>query len=177
MNAVLRTDVPPATLAQAVRRELRQLDADLPIDKIQTLDEIVAESISRPRFYTLLVSIFAGVALLLAAVGIFGVMSYSVAQRTRELGIRMALGAGQGAVRRLVVSQAMTLAVAGLGIGLAGALTLSSVLEKMLFTLKPSDPPTLAAVAGVLFLVALLASWLPARRASKIDPVVALRAE
>jgi predicted permease len=177
LEIVLRTDVPPATLASAVRREVRQLDPDLPIARVETLESIVAESISRPRFYMLLVAIFAGVALLLAAVGIFGVMSYSVAQRTRELGIRIALGAGVGAVRRLVVSQAMTLATIGLAIGLGTALLLSSTLEKMLFNLSSTDPSTFGAVAGVLYIVALVASWLPARRASKVDPVVALRAE
>jgi putative ABC transport system permease protein len=177
LEIVLRTDVPPATLVSAVRREVQELDADLPIAKFQTLEEVVAESISRPRFYMLLVAIFAGVALLLAAVGIFGVMSYSVAQRTRELGIRIALGAGAGAVRRLVVGQAMTLAVIGLAVGLGAAVLLSSALEKMLFNLSSTDPATFAAVAGVLFVVALIASWLPARRASKVDPVVALRAE
>ena len=156
---------------------MRQLDAELPIAKIETLEEVVAESISRPRFYMLLVAIFAGVALLLAAVGIFGVMSYSVAQRTRELGIRIALGAGVGAVRRLVVGQAMTLATVGLAIGLVAAFLLSSTLEKMLFNLSATDPATFTAVAGVLFVVALVASWLPARRASRVDPVVALRAE
>jgi predicted permease len=177
LEIVLRTDVPPATLASAVRREVRLLDPDLPIATIETLESIVAESISRPRFYMLLVAIFAGVALLLAAVGIFGVMSYSVAQRTRELGIRIALGAGAGAVRRLVVGQAMTLAGIGLAIGLGAALLLSSTLEKMLFNLSSTDPSTFAAVAGVLFIVALVASWLPARRAARVDPVVALRAE
>jgi putative ABC transport system permease protein len=177
LEIVLRTDVPPATLASAVRREVRQLDPDLPIARFETLESIVAESISRPRFYMLLVAIFAGVALLLAAIGIFGVMSYSVAQRTRELGIRIALGAGAGAVRRLVVGQAMTLAGIGLAIGLAAALLLSSTLEKMLFNLSSTDPSTFAAVAGVLFIVALVASWLPARRAARVDPVVALRAE
>jgi putative ABC transport system permease protein len=125
----------------------------------------------------LLVAIFAGVALLLAAVGIFGVMSYSVAQRTRELGIRIALGAGRGALRRLVVGQAMALAVGGLAIGLVAALALSSALEKMLFNLTPTDPATFASVAAVLFVVALVASWLPARKAARVDPVVALRAE
>jgi putative ABC transport system permease protein len=177
MEIVVRADVPPEMLAAAVRREVRLLDADLPIERIETLEEIVAESISRPRFYMLLVAIFAGVALLLAAVGIFGVMSCSVAQRTRELGIRIALGAGAGALRRLVVGQAMTLATIGLAIGLAAALLLSSTLEKMLFNLSSTDPATFVSVAGVLFAVALLASWLPARRASKVDPVVALRAE
>jgi putative ABC transport system permease protein len=177
LEIVLRTDVPPATLASAVRREVAELDPDLPIAKIETLESIVAGSISRPRFYMLLVTIFAGVALLLAAVGIFGVMSYSVAQRTRELGIRIALGAGASAVRRLVVGQAMSLAGIGLAIGLGAALLLSSTLEKMLFNLSSTDPATFAAVAGILFVVALVASWLPARRASKVDPVVALRAE
>jgi putative ABC transport system permease protein len=177
MEIVVRTDVPPSTLSGAVRSEVRRLDADLPIARIDTLESVVAESISRPRFYMLLVAIFAGVALLLAAVGIFGVMSYSVAQRTRELGIRIALGAGRGALRRLVVGQAMALAVGGLAIGLVAALALSSALEKMLFNLTPTDPATFASVAAVLVVVALVASWLPARKAARVDPVVALRAE
>ena len=177
MEIVVRADVPPSTLSGAVRSEVRRLDADLPIARIDTLESVVAESISRPRFYMLLVAIFAGVALLLAAVGIFGVMSYSVAQRTRELGIRIALGAGRGALRRLVVGQAMTLAVGGLAIGLVGALLLSSALEKMLFNLTPTDPATFTSVAAVLFVVALVASWLPARKAARVDPVIALRAE
>jgi putative ABC transport system permease protein len=177
MEIVVRADVPPSTLSGAVRSEVRRLDADLPIARIDTLESVLAESISRPRFYMLLVAIFAGVALLLAAVGIFGVMSYSVAQRTRELGIRIALGAGRGALRRLVVGQAMVLAIGGLAVGLIAALLLSSALEKMLFDLKPTDPATFASVAAVLFVVALVASWLPARKAARVDPVVALRAE
>jgi putative ABC transport system permease protein len=177
MDVIVRTDLPGAALAPSIRGVVHALDPELPMPTIQPVEDIVAESISRPRFYMMLVAIFAGVALLLAAVGIFGVMSYSVAQRTRELGIRIALGAGAGTVRRLVVGQAMTLATIGLGIGLGAALLLSSTLEKMLFNLSSTDPATFAAVAGVLFLVALVASWLPARRASRVDPVVALRAE
>jgi predicted permease len=177
MEIVVRAEVPPSTLSGVIRSEVRRLDADLPVARIDTVESVVAESISRPRFYMLLVAIFAAVALLLAAVGIFGVMSYSVAQRTRELGIRIALGAGRGALRRLVVGQAMVLAIGGLAIGLIAALLLSTTLEKMLFDLKPTDPATFASVAAVLFVVALVASWLPARKAARVDPVVALRAE
>jgi putative ABC transport system permease protein len=178
MSVVLQTAVPPASVADAARRAVYATDPNLPVANVRTLEEIVARSISQPRFYTLLLSLFAGVALILAAIGIFGVLSYAVAQRTREIGIRMALGAQGRAVRGLVVRQAMALAVTGVGAGTLLALWLSnSLVSKMLFNTSPHDASTYVAVAAVLALVALVASYLPARRATRVDPIVALRAE
>ena len=174
---VLRTDVPPRSLAVAAERALHELDAELPIARVATLEEIVARSISEPRFYTLLLSAFAATGLFLAALGLFGVMSYAVAQRTRELAVRLALGARQQELRRLVVREALVLGGMGLALGLAGALALSRTLTTLLYSVSPSDPQTLAAVAVLLLATTLLAGYLPARRATRIDPVVALRAE
>ena len=174
---VLRTDVPPRSLAVAAERVLHELDAELPIARVATLEEIVARSISEPRFYTLLLSAFAATGLFLAALGLFGVMSYAVAQRTRELAVRLALGARQQELRRLVVREALVLGGMGLALGLAGALALSRTLTTLLYSVSPSDPQTLAAVAALLLATTLLAGYLPARRATRIDPVVALRAD
>jgi putative ABC transport system permease protein len=150
----------------------------MPVANVRTLEEIVARSISQPRFYTLLLALFAGVALLLAAIGIFGVLSYAVAQRTREIGIRMALGAPGRVVRGLVVRQAMLFALVGVTLGTVLAFWLStSLVSKMLFNTSPHDISTYVGVAGVLTVVALLASYIPARRATRVDPIVALRAE
>jgi putative ABC transport system permease protein len=142
-----------------------------------TLDEIVARSISEPRFYMVLLGAFAGTALFLAALGIFGVMSYAVVQRSREIGIRVALGADPKQVLGMVLGHASVLAVAGVGLGLVGALSLSRAITGLLFQLSPTDPATLAGVAVLLMAVALLASYLPARRATRVDPLVALRSE
>ena len=164
-------------MAEAARREVYAVDPNLPLSSVRTLDQIVATSISQPRFYMLLLAIFAGVALALAAIGIFGVLSYAVAQRTREIGIRMALGAREGTVVRLVVRQAMTLVLVGVVLGTVAALFLSQTMTKMLFSVKPTDPATFVGVAFVLIAVALVASYMPARRATRVDPIVALRAE
>ena len=177
MTMILKTAVPPMALAEAVRREVYALDGNLPVSNLRTLDAIVAASISQQRFYMLLLTIFAAVALLLAAVGIFGVLSYAVSQRTREIGIRMALGAQGHSVITLVVRQALTLVACGVGAGLAFGLVLSQTMAKMLFDVTPTDPATYAAVSAVLAVVALMASYLPARRATRVDPIVALRAE
>ncbi len=177
MSVVIRTTTPPETMAEAARREVYAVDPNLPLSSVRTLDQIVATSISQPRFYMLLLAIFAGVALALAAIGIFGVLSYAVAQRTREIGIRMALGAREGTVVRLVVRQAMTLVVVGVVLGTVAALFLSQTMTKMLFSVKPTDPVTFVGVAFVLTAVALVASYMPARRATRVDPIVALRAE
>ncbi len=177
MTMILKTAVPPMALAEAVRREVYALDGNLPVSNLRTLDAIVAASISQQRFYMLLLTIFAAVALLLAAVGIFGVLSYAVSQRTREIGIRMALGAQGHSVITLVVRQALTLVACGVGAGLAAGLALSQTMAKMLFDVTPTDPATYAAVSAVLAVVALMASYLPARRATRVDPIVALRAE
>jgi len=153
------------------------LDPELPLARPRTLDEILARSISEPRFYVVLLGAFAGTALFLAALGIFGVMSYAVVQRSREIGIRVALGAHPAAVLRMVLGHALVLAVVGVAAGLVGALALSRAIAGLLFELSPTDPVTLVAVAVLLTAVALLASYLPARRATRVDPLIALRAE
>jgi putative ABC transport system permease protein len=177
MSVVMRTATPPETLVEAARREVYAVDPNLPLSSVRTLDQIVATSISQPRFYMLLLTIFASVALALAAIGIFGVLSYAVAQRTREIGIRMALGARERSVVQLVVRQAMTLVVTGVVIGTVAALFLSRTMTKMLFGVTPNDPATFGGGALVLIAVALLASYVPARRATRVDPIIALRAE
>jgi putative ABC transport system permease protein len=177
MAVAMRTSTPPMSLADAAKAQVLAIDPSLPVSSVRTMDEIVARSISQPRFYLLLLSVFAAVALILAAVGIFGVLSYAVAQRTREIGIRMALGAPERSVLRLVVGQAMLLVLAGIGIGAALAVVLSRGLTTMLFSVSATDPATFAAVAGILCAVSLVASYVPARRATRVDPIVALRSE
>jgi ABC-type antimicrobial peptide transport system permease subunit len=177
MTVVLKTAVPPASLAEAVRAEVYAVDANLPVSNVSTLDAIVAKSISQQRFYMLLLTMFACLALVLAAIGIFGVLSYAVSQRTREIGIRMALGAESRTVVYLIVRQAMVLAVFGVAAGTIAALFVSQTMTKMLFGVTPTDPVTFAGVAAVLMGVALFASYLPARRATRVDPIDALRVE
>ena len=178
MSLVMKTAVAPASVADAARAAVYAVDPSLPVANVRTLDEVVARSISQPRFYMTLLTVFASVALVLAAIGIFGVLSYAVAQRTREIGIRMALGAQEGRVLRLVVREAMLMAVAGVAIGTVCALLLSrSLVASLLFSTSPRDPLTFSAVAALLSAVALLASYVPARRATRVDPIVALRAE
>jgi putative ABC transport system permease protein len=149
----------------------------LPVTNVRTLDQVVARSIAQPRFYMLLLTAFAAVALVLAAVGIFGVLSYAVAQRAREIGIRMALGARQRSVVVMVVRQAMTLSIAGVLIGLCATYYVTRVLSTLLFATSRADAAALAGAAGVLLVVALAASYIPARRATRVDPVIALRSE
>jgi putative ABC transport system permease protein len=167
----------PDALAGAMRAALRDVDPTLPLAEIRTLDDVVAASQSRPRFMTLVLTLFGGVSLLLAAVGIFAVISYSVAQRTRELGIRIALGAEARGVLRLVLGGALRLLAAGVLFGLIGALALTRFLSAFLFGVSANDPKTFAAVSLVLAVVALLASYLPALRATRVDPLAALRTE
>lgn len=177
MDVLVRTSVPPMTLGPAVEQAVHELDPDLPVARLRSLEEVVSRSISQPRFYMLLLGLFASMAVLLAALGIFGVISYAVTQRSREIGIRMALGARPGSVMRMVLSNAATLVVSGIGLGLLGALALSRVLSGLLFNLSPTDPATLAGVAALLTAVALLASYLPARQATRVDPLLTLRSE
>ena len=177
MTVVMKTSVPPTSLTDGARAQVAALDPNLPLSNVSTLDAIVAKSISQQRFYMTLLSVFAAVALVLAAIGIFGVLSYAVSQRTREIGIRMALGAQERTVISLVVRQAMLLVGTGVIAGTALALYLSQTMTKMLFSVRPTDPTTFVSVAAVLAAVALLASYLPARRATRVDPIVALRAE
>jgi putative ABC transport system permease protein len=175
MTVLMRTRVPPMKLMGVVRQEVQRADPSLPVSQVQTLDTILAESVSQSRFYMLLLGTFATVALLLAAIGIFGVMSNAVAHRTREIGIRLALGAESGHVRGLVLREAFMFAVLGIVLGLIASLQLTTFLATLLFELTPTDPATLIGVAVTLLAVALAASYLPAWRASRVDPLVALR--
>jgi ABC-type antimicrobial peptide transport system permease subunit len=164
-------------LLPSVRSEIRAVERDVPISEVRTMAEYMDRSVARPRFNMVLFGAFAGLALLLAALGLFGVISYSVAQRTQEIGIRRALGAADGRVVGMVLKQGMTLAAAGVATGLAAAFALTRFLESLLFSVKPTDAVTLAAVATVLVVVALAACYVPARRAARVDPMTALRYE
>jgi predicted permease len=166
-------------LASAIRREVRALDPTLPIYAVSTMEEQIARSsaVFLRRSPLVLIAAFAAAALALAVVGIYGVISYSVTQRTRELGIRIALGATPAAVRRMVVRQGLAIAAAGLALGLAGAAALTRLMRSLLYGVTPTDPVTFAGVAAVLVGIAVLASYLPARRATRVDPILALRAE
>jgi putative ABC transport system permease protein len=169
-----------ASLTGAVRSRVRELDKDMPIDNIVTLSQLVSDSVAQERFSTLLLSIFAAVALLLALVGIYGVMSYAVEQRAHEIGIRLALGAQISDVLRLVVGHGMMLAGAGVGIGVAAALVMAKLISGfsgLLYGVKATDPSTFAVISLLLLAVALMACLIPARRATKVDPMAALRAE
>jgi putative ABC transport system permease protein len=160
-----------------LQRELQAFDAGIILTQATTMEDALAESIAGPRFRMLLITVFASVALMLAATGIYGVMAYSVAQRTHEMGLRLALGAARADVLRLVMGQAARLAVVGIALGLIGALLLTRWMSTLLFRVEPTDPVTFAAVATCLAAIALTASALPARRAMRIDPIVALRQE
>ena len=176
-DLVVRTDVEPASLAATVRNAVWEIDKDQPVSDIRTMEEILAGSIARQRFSMLLLGVFAGVALLLAAVGIYGVMSYSVAQQTHEIGIRMALGASTGAVLKMAVGYGLKLVVAGVLIGLIAAFALTRLMSTLLFGVTATDPVTFAVISVLLVVVAAVASYIPARRATKVDPLVALRYE
>jgi putative ABC transport system permease protein len=173
----IRTATEPMSLAQAVRTAIQSVDKDLPVTGVRTMEQVVAASVTQPRFFAGLITVFAGLALLLAALGIYGVMSYAVTQRTHEMGIRAALGARQRDLLRMVVGQGMLLAAIGLAIGLAGAFGLTRLLTSLLFGVSATDPLTFIAVSLLLAAVAFAASYLPARRAARVDPMVALRYE
>jgi putative ABC transport system permease protein len=177
MSLVVRTASDPTSLTAAIRREVLSLDKEQPISGVLTLTELLATSVAQRQFAMLLLGVFAVVALLLAAIGIYGVLSYAVTQRTHEIGIRMALGAGQREILRLVVGQGMRLALLGVGIGLAVALALMRLLASLLFEVSATDPVTFVSIALLLAGVAFLACWIPARRAARVDPLVALRCE
>jgi putative ABC transport system permease protein len=174
---VVRTDGDPASLAPSVRGAIAGIDRDLPVFRVATMEQMVSDSLAQRRFSMLLFGIFAALALVLAVVGLYGVMSYAVAQRTHEIGLRMALGAQAADVLRMVVGQGMGLVAIGLGIGLLGALGLTRLMSSLLYGVSASDPATYAGIAILLGAVALLASYIPARRATKVDPMVALRYE
>jgi putative ABC transport system permease protein len=173
----VRTAVTPASLASAVRGEVLAIDRDQPVTRFQMMNEVIASTTAPRRFNTLLLGGFALIALLLAALGIYSVNSYAVTQRTHEIGIRMALGAPAGDVLKLVMRRGLALALAGLAIGLAGALALTRVMAKLLFEVSATDPVTFMGISLVLAAVALFACWIPARRGTKVDPMIALRHE
>ncbi|HEX2463824.1 MAG TPA: ADOP family duplicated permease, partial [Thermoanaerobaculia bacterium] len=177
MYTLVRSSLPPAAIANTIRDAVRALDPALPVANLSTMEEVVRTSIARPRFIALLLSIFAGAALFLAASGIYGVLSYSVAQRAQELGIRMALGADRRRILRLVMSQGLLLAFAGVAAGVAISLALSRLIASLLFGVAPTDPVAYGGVIALLGAVALAACALPAARAARVDPLVVLRSE
>ncbi|MEY2564878.1 MAG: hypothetical protein QOH88_3071 [Verrucomicrobiota bacterium] len=177
MALVVRASGDASRFAAAVQKEIRALDPDQPVSDVRTMKEVIAKSIARPRFNTLLLSIFAGVALVLASVGLYGVMNYSATQRTHEVGIRMALGATRADIMRLVVGNGMLLTLIGIGLGVAASLMLTRVMASLLFGITATDFPTFLGVSVVLAAVALIANYIPARRATRVDPVIALHYE
>jgi putative ABC transport system permease protein len=174
MGLVIRTAGDPAAFATTLRREVQALDKDQPIYNVRTMDDVVANSLGTRRVSMQLFAVFAIAALLLAALGIYGVMAYSVTQRTQEIGIRMALGAQKSDVLALVIRQGMTLSVIGVVVGLAGAFALTRLLANLLFGVAATDPLTFVAIPLLLLFVALVACYLPARRAARLDPTIAL---
>jgi putative ABC transport system permease protein len=167
----------PRVLTGAIRREIAQLDPSLPVSSVRTMEDVILSAQSRPRFLTLLLSLFSGVALALAAVGIYGVMSYTVAQRTNEIGIRMALGAQPGNVLNMAIGRGMRIGMIGVLAGAVGAAIVTRFIQGLLFGIGSFDFLTFFSMAGVLVLVILFACYVPGRRATKIDPLVALRYE
>jgi len=177
LNLVVRTQGDPLNLAGPIRNEVHNLDPDQPIAAIRPMTDWVSSSVSTPRYRTTLLALFAALAMILAATGIYGVMSYSVAQRTHEIGVRMALGARRRDVLKIVVRQGMLLTLIGVVLGLGGAFALTRVMSTLLFGVTAKDPLTFGVVAGLLMLVAFIACFVPAHRATKVDPLVALRYE
>ncbi len=177
INLLTRTEVEPLSLASAVRGQVAALNKDQAVFNVRTMEQTVAQSVAARRFSMLLLTVFAIVALALASLGIYGLMSYAVAQRTREIGVRMALGAQMSDVLKLVIGQGMKLAFVGVVLGLVASVALTQMMKTLLFGVSATDPLTFVAIALLLTVVALLACWLPARRATKVDPMVALRYE
>ena len=177
MTFAIRTQSDPAAMAQAVKEQVWKVDAQLPITKVQTMDQVSAASFDERRFNMLLLTLFAALALLLAAVGVYGVMSYAVTQRTHEIGIRMALGAQVGTVMRLMMKTGLVITILGVSIGLAGAFVLTRLMRTLLFAVEPTDAVTFIGVSLCLLLCALAACYIPSRRATKVDPLTALRYE
>jgi putative ABC transport system permease protein len=177
MEVVVRTATDPLSLVNAVRSSVEAVDPDQPVYAVRTMAQYLAESVASRRTTVLLLGAFASLALILAAVGIYGVMAYAVVQRTHEIGVRMALGAARSDVLKLVVRSGLSLALAGVAVGLIAALGLTRLMSSLLFGVRPTDPLTLGGVALLLTGVALVASYVPARRATRVDPTVALRYE
>ncbi len=177
MTVVVRTAMAPEMLARAARHQVAEIDKDQPIAALRTVEELLSLSVAQPRLYSALLGMFSTVALVLAAVGIYGVMSFAVGQRTREIGVRIALGAPARTVREMVLRQGLGLALAGVAFGIAGAFALTRVLGRLLYGVSATDPVTFLSAALLLITVAAVASYVPARRATRVDPMVALRSE
>jgi cell division protein FtsX len=173
---VARTTGDPLGVAGAVRDEIRQLDASLPVANVRSMNDVVAAALATPRLTGFLLGTFAAIALALAAVGLYGVLAYLVSQRTQEIGVRLAIGAGRSQVLGMVLRHGLGLTAAGIVVGLIGALALTRLMESLLYGVRPNDPITFVAVAAALLLIALVASVLPARRAITVSPTIALRA-
>jgi putative ABC transport system permease protein len=173
----VRASADPESLASSIRAAVWSVDKDVPVNDLKTMERLIAETTAEPRFYLILLGVFAAVALTLSAVGVYGVMSYSVAQRRHEIGVRMALGARAADVLKLITGQGMTLALTGVALGLIASYGLTRLMKEMLFEISPTDPPTFIVITFLLAGVALLACWIPARRATKVDPLAALRNE
>jgi cell division protein FtsX len=177
MSLVIKSDPDPRLLVRPVREVIKGLDSSLPVADVRTMDDVVSRTLSAPRFTGMLLGVFAALALALSAIGIYGVLSYVVSRRTREIGIRVAVGAGRADVLRLVLSTGLGLSLAGMIIGLAISTVVGRLMRTLLHDVTPTDPATLAGVAALLTVVAALASLVPAWRATRVDPVRALKAE
>ena len=175
MNVVVRTASDPAALAPIIRQIVRDADATLPIVRYRSMDEVFALAVARPRFLTTLLAVFAGLALALAAIGTYGILSYAVQERRQEIGIRMALGASRGSVLAMVLKHGLVLAGIGLALGLGVSALLTRFLQAQLFNVQPIDPATMAAVTVFISIVAMLACLIPARRATTVNPMIVLR--
>ena len=175
MTYVVRTGLNPDSFAGVLRKAVQDVDQNQPVFGVRTMDEVITNQLASRKFSMLLLGLFALLALVLVAVGIFAVISYSVAQRTHEIGIRVALGAKRGDISRMVVAQGVKLTVIGVAVGIAGALALTRMLSSLLYGVKPTDPVTFIGVTLILTAAALLASYIPARRATKVNPIIALR--
>jgi putative ABC transport system permease protein len=175
LNFMMRTELAPDALADTVRRLVAARDRDIPVENLVSMDRLIGDSLASQRVTAITLTLLSAVAMLLACIGLYGVLAYSVSQRTHEIGIRIALGAAQSNVLRMVVRQGLVLALTGVGIGLAGALSLTRFIGSLLFAVRAADPWTFAIAALGLLGVTLVASYIPARRAAKVDPMVALR--
>jgi putative ABC transport system permease protein len=176
-SITVRAGSDPKQMISSVREVLSQIDKNIPMARVMTMDEIMSSSVAQPRLEAILLGFFGSLALLLAGIGIYGVIAYSVSQRTSEIGVRMALGASRLSVLRMVLGQGLRLTALGLGIGLLLALLLTRLMARILFAISPTDPATFTAIVVLLGTIALLACYLPARRATRVDPMVALRYE
>jgi putative ABC transport system permease protein len=177
MSVVVKTAAAPLGLAKAAQNEVWSLDRNLPVSNIKTMEQRLGEAVAQPRFSALLLGLFAALALLLAAVGIYGVISYTVEQRAHEIGVRIALGAGASDILKLVVGRGLALTLVGVALGLLGAFGLTRLISGLLYGVRTTDPLTFVAMPALLALVALLACYIPARRATKVDPITALRSD